>query len=129
MRHFDFWHLWPLLRDVIAVLISAAGGAWTWFKVRHAHSWPSAQGTIMGAQAMTNPGSYIRPWVASFTYSYIVNGEYYSGFYRIRARTKRQAEEKAANWKGRMVAVRYSSKQHELSTLLKSDQPGGQLGN
>jgi hypothetical protein len=58
-----------------------------------------------------------------------VNGEYYSGFHRIRARSERRAEEKIAGWKGRMVVVRYSPSKHDLSALLKSDQPGGQLGN
>jgi hypothetical protein len=67
--------------------------------------------------------------MAELTYTYIVNGEYYSGFHRIRSRTKRRAEEKIAGWKGRSVVVRYSPDKHDLSSLLKSDQPGTQIGN
>jgi hypothetical protein len=63
------------------------------------------------------------------SYSYRVNGEYYSGFHRIGARSERRAEERIVGWKGRMVVVRYSPDRHDLSVLLKGDQPGGQLGN
>lgn len=83
----------------------------------------------MGAQARASTDSYIQPWVGDLTYSYIVNGEYYSGFHRMRARSERRAEEKIAGWKGRMVVVRYCPDRPELSVLLKGDQPGGQLGN
>ena len=83
----------------------------------------------MSTQVRAITDSYIRPWVADLTYSYVVNGEYYSGFHRIRTRSERRAEEKVAGWKNRMVVVRYSPSKHDLSTLLRSDQPGGQLGN
>jgi len=129
MRHFDPWRLLPILKDVAVIVIGAATGAWAWFRTRHAHSWPSAQGTIMGAQVRSSTDSYIRPWVGDLSYNYVVNGEYYSGFHRIRARSRRRAEERIEGWKGRMVVVRYSPDKHDLSTLLKGDQPGGQLGN
>jgi len=129
MRHPDLFGLLPILKDVILLLLPAAGAVWAWFKFRHAHSWPSAQGTIMSAQAQRATNNSILPWAANFTYSYIVNGEYFSGFYRMRARSERHAEEKVAGWKDRMVVVRYSPDQPDLSVLLKSDQPGGQLGN
>lgn len=129
MRHLDLWGFWPILKDVVLLLIPAAGGAWAWFKFRHAHSWPSAQGTVVAAQVQRRAGSYLQPWVAQLTYTYIVNGEYYSGSFPMRARNERSAEEKVAGWKGRMVVVRYSPEKHDLSVLLKDDQPGGQLGN
>ena len=83
----------------------------------------------MGTQVQSGTDSYIRPWVAGLSYTYVVNGEYYSGFHRIRARSERRADEKIAGWKGRMVVVRYSPDRHELSVLRRSDQPGEQLGN
>ena len=129
MRHLDPLGLLPILKDVILLLLPAAGAAWAWFKFRHAQSWPSAQGTIMSARAQRATDNYILPWVANLTYSYVVNGEYYSGSYRMRARNERRAEEKVAGWKDRMVVVRYSPGKPDLSVLLKSDQPGGQLGN
>jgi len=69
------------------------------------------------------------PWVGELAYAYVVNGQYYSGFYTIRARNERRAEELVAGWKGRTVVVRHSPDRHDVSVLLKSDQPGGQLGN
>jgi len=129
MRHFDPWGLLPILKDVVLLLLPAAGAAWAWFKFRHAHSWPSAQGTIISAQAQATTDSHFQRWVGNLTYTYVVNGEYYSGFHRIRARNERRAEEKIAGWKDRMVVVRYSPDKPDLSVLLKSDQPGGQLGN
>jgi len=119
----------PILKDVVLLLLPAGGAAWAWFKFRHAQSWPSAQGTILGTQVQRSTDSSIQPWVAKLTYTYIVNGEYYSGFNRFRARSERRAEEKVAGWKDRMVVVRYSPDKPDLSVLLKSDQPGGQLGN
>lgn len=129
MRHLDPWGLLPILKDVALILVTAVAGAWTWFKTRHANSWPSAQGSIQSTQVRASSDSYIQPWLATLTYTYLVNGEYYSGFYRLRARSERRAEQKIEGWKGRMVVVRYSPDKHDVSTLLKSDQAGGQLGN
>ncbi len=72
---------------------------------------------------------YFHPWAAKLTYTYIVNGEYFAGEYRLRARTEQRAQEKVEGWKDRMIIVRYSPAKSDLSTILKSDQPGGQLGN
>jgi len=129
MRHFDPFEWLNIAKDVGLLLVSAGAGAWAWFRTRHAYSWPSAQGTVMGVHVRSSTDSYIQPWVGDLSYSYIVNGEYYSGFHRIRAHSERRAEEKIAGWKGRMVVVRYSPNQPDLSKLLQSDQPGGQLGN
>jgi hypothetical protein len=119
MRHFDPWGFLPLLKDLVLLILPAGAAAWAWYKTRHAHSWPSAHGTIMGAEVRASADSYIRPWVGDLTYSYIVNREYYAGFHRLRARSERRAEEKVAGWKGRTVVVRYSPRKHDLSTLLR----------
>ncbi len=125
---FDLWRYWQLLGE-IALLAAAA--AWTWIRIRQAHSWPSVQGIVWQAQAReTERGSrFFKNWVAEITYSYVVNGEYYSGVHFIGARTERRAEETVAGWKGRMLMVRYHPQKHSTSVLLRSDQPGGQLGN
>jgi hypothetical protein len=47
----------------------------------------------------------------------------------MEAFTEKQAEDRVAGWKGRVVVVRYSPSKHDVSVLLRSDQPGGQLGN
>lgn len=129
MRHFDPFSWLAILKDAAFLLISFGAAGWAWFRTRHAHSWPSTQGTIMSAGVHRSTDSYIRPWVANLIYSYVVNGEYYAGFHHIRARSERRAEDRVAGWKNRMVVVRHSPDKHDLSVLLKSDQPGGQLGN
>jgi hypothetical protein len=129
MKPHNVWHLLPLWREILAPVIATATAIWTWFKYRHAHSWPSVQGRISGAQVHRGRNSYFKPWVASLTYTYIVNGEYFAGSRPLGARSERKAEAKIDGWKDRMVVVRYSSEHPEISTLLKSDQPGGQLGN
>jgi hypothetical protein len=67
--------------------------------------------------------------VGELTYTYVANGQYYSGFHRIGGRSEGRAEERISGWKGRMVGVRDSPTKPEISVLLRSDQPGGKLGN
>lgn len=54
---------------------------------------------------------------------------YFAGSHPLGARSERKAEAKIEGWKDRMVVIRYSPRNPEISTLLKNDQPGGQLGN
>ena len=129
MKPFNPWHLLPLWQELLLPLVAAATGVWSWFKYRHAHSWPSTQGRISGAQTLRTGNSYTRPWLAKLTYTYVVQGEYYAGSYPLRARSERKAEQRIEGWKDRMVVVRYSREHPDVSTPLKSDQPGGQLGN
>jgi len=129
MRHFNIWDLLPLWQEVLLIVVAVGTGTWTWFKFRHAHSWPSAQGTVLSVSTGSSGGGHFERWVAQLTYTYVVDGQYYSGVHTIRARSERRAEERIEGWKGRVVVVRYSPTKHEVSTLLRSDQPGGQLGN
>ena len=115
--------------EIVLLGIVACGGVWAWLRARQAQSWPSTQATIRQVDVRRAADRRFRPWLGQFTYTYVVNGEYYSGFYRVRKRTERQAENLISGWKGRMVVVRYSPKKNDVSVLLKSDQPGGQLGN
>jgi hypothetical protein len=83
----------------------------------------------MWTKARTPDGDRSNRWVGELTYSYIVEGEYYSGFHPLMARSERRAEELIEGWNGRSVVVRYSPRKHAISVLLKDDQLGGQLGN
>ncbi|MFZ0277791.1 MAG: DUF3592 domain-containing protein [Candidatus Sulfotelmatobacter sp.] len=128
MRHFDPLGLLPLARDLILLLVGVAGGVLAWLKAGRAQSWPSAQGTVMGVTSRRVGGIY-KPWIGEFSYTYIVNGEYFSSRHPLRAFSRKRADALTLGWKGRMLVVRYSPTNHETSVLLKSDQPGGQLGN
>jgi len=83
----------------------------------------------MTVGVLSNGNLPFQPWAANITYSYVVNGEYYSGSRQLRAFSRRRAEAKIEGWKGRMIVVRYSPERNDLSTVLQADQPGGQLGN
>lgn len=67
--------------------------------------------------------------MGEFIYSYTVEGQYYSGYHLLGVWSQKKAERLVEGWKGRMVIVRYVRTKHEVSLLLKSDQPGGQLGS
>jgi len=129
MKPFDPWKLVPFWREFLLFGLAAGTGIWTWIRTRQAQSWFSAQGTIISTTVRSAGDRQFKPWIAELTYTYVVNGEYYSGFHNLRARSERRAEELIFGWKGRMVVVRYSPKDHETSVLLKNDQPGNQLGN
>jgi Protein of unknown function (DUF3592) len=129
MKPLNSLEILPFLPLLVILLVGVTGGILVWFRRRRAVSWPSTQGTILQAVARPVANSYLRHWVGEVTYDYVVDGESYSGSHQIRARTERRAESLIAGCKGRMVVVRYSPKNHEISVLLKSDQPGGQLGN
>jgi hypothetical protein len=122
------WRLWPvLLRDVAPLAIGAGAGIRYWIRTRQAVSWPSTQGTVWRAAARRSEKGR-RGWACVLTYSYVADGQYYSGSYLIRARNEQQADELAVQWKGRSVAVRYSPTDHGVSVLLRDDQVGG-FGN
>jgi hypothetical protein len=122
------WRIGPIfLRDVAPLAIGAGAGIRYWIRTRQAASWPSTQGTVQGARADRSQKGR-RGWACVLTYSYVANGEYYSGSYSIRSRKEQQAEELAVQWKGRSVAVRYSPSDSKVSVLLKEDQVGG-FGN
>jgi hypothetical protein len=128
MRHFDPLGLLPLARDLVLLLVGVAGGVLAWLRARHAQSWPSTQGTVVGVTSRGIGGIY-KPWIGDFSYTYIVNSEYFSRFHPIRASSRKRADALTLGWKGRMLVVRYSPSSHKTSVLLNSDQPGGQLGN
>ena len=126
MNAFDhIWNLAPVIRDVAAFALAGVAGIWRWIRSRQAQSWPSTQGTISGTAVLRKNNL----WAAEFIYSYTVEGQYYSGFHLIAAWSKKKADALIEGWKGRTVTVRYVRTKHEISVLLKSDQPGGQLGS
>lgn len=129
MRPFDPWKLLSFWQEIALVVVAASTSVWTWLRFRRAHSWPSAQGTIVSVVARSSGGGHSQRWAGEFTYTYIVDGQYFSGFHRIKTRSERRAEELISGWKGRTIVVRYSPTKHDISILLKDDQVGGQLGN
>jgi hypothetical protein len=61
-------------------------------------------------------------WGAEITYSYVIDGEYYSGFEHLPAEDQKHAEGLALGWKDREIVVRYSLGEPTKSALLLEDQ-------
>lgn len=118
------WKFAPFLRDAAPFVIAAAAGIRYCIRARQAQSWPSTQGTVMGANARIG-GQGHEGWVCALSYTYVVNGEYYSGFHSIPAMKQARAEELAQQWKVRSVVVRFSPTDHGIAVLLSDDQIGG----
>ena len=44
-------------------------------------------------------GGIYKPWIGEFSYTYIVNGEYFSGFHQIEAVSQKRADALTLGWK------------------------------
>jgi len=113
-----------LFKDALLFIVAAGAGIRYWIRRRRATSWPSTQGTVMSANA-SDRQPYRHSCLCVLSYSYAVNGDYYSGSHSIHARNERRADELATEWKGRSLVIRYSPSSHDVSVLLKDDQIGG----
>ncbi|MGE5736874.1 MAG: DUF3592 domain-containing protein [Acidobacteriota bacterium] len=116
-----------LALDIAPLLIAAAVGLRTWMKHRAAQSWPTTSGIIWSARSRPARRGERGRWVAELTFSYALDGQYYSGTRDLRARNEADADKIAAEWKGREVSVRYSPSDAETSVVLLEDQPVGTL--
>ena len=124
MTGFDQFLQWsPIVKEGALLALSAAAGVSYWIRTRRAQSWPLTQTTLWQTDVRTQD----KRWVGELTYSYKVEGEYYSGTHLRKARSEKKAEALVEAWKGRMLVVRYAPTQHDISVLLKGDQAGIQL--
>jgi hypothetical protein len=62
-------------------------------------------------------------WQVELMFSYIANGEYYSGQSLLPPETEDEAAEIAQRWKDRYLVVRYAPDDASRSVLLMDDQP------
>ena len=111
--------LWLAALSTLALLRPA----WQSFKGLSAQGWPTIQGRV-GAATVFSQAGIIPSHRARVAYTYIVNGEYYSGFYEKAFLRKSSAESFATGLKGQMAFVRYEPSLPQRSTLLQRDQYG-----
>jgi hypothetical protein len=83
--------------------------------------WPQASGRGLGAHAKSSNAAH-PIWATDITYSYVVDGEYYSGFVSLPADDEAHAEGLALGWNDRAILVRYLPNSPTESTLLLEDQ-------
>lgn len=61
-------------------------------------------------------------WVGELSYSYSVDGDYYSGFYHLPASGEDQASRWVQGWKDRRVVVHYAPGNPSQSVLVIEEQ-------
>jgi len=110
-----------ILLGLALTAVAVLRPAWQRIKSLGARGWVTIQGRVGSATVRAQHG-YIPYYLVSVTYTYVPNGEYYSGCYERTFLKKNSAETFASNVKGRMVLVRYQPQQPERSALLEQDQ-------
>ena len=94
-------------------------------RLRQARSWPKAHGIIIGGHAKRaqDPEGRFAGWNPELIYSYVVNGDYYSGRDLLPPETEGEVQEQLRAWKERKIIVRYCPLEPTRSALLAEDQP------
>ncbi len=94
---------------------------WQWLRRRAARNWPLAEARVHSAEWRQPRTGTNRYFLADVAYSYVVNGQYYSGYYR-RSFSDRDS---AATWveqvRGRALQVRYHPRDISRSLLREQD--------
>ncbi|MGA8491964.1 MAG: DUF3592 domain-containing protein [Terriglobales bacterium] len=89
-----------------------------------ARTWPQAQGTVSECRVKRagDPPDRWYVWQVELTFSYVANGEYYSGTSLLPPETEGEAAELAQRWKDRKLLVRYFPEDASKSVVLMQDQ-------
>src|SRR6266542_4178014 len=107
-----------LICEVALFVFAAGSGAVIWVRRRSARHWPIAFGKIESASSYQN----VSQWLTDVSYSYSIEGGYYSGQFQLTSRTERKANEHESRWKGRNISVRYSPRNKDISVVRIEDQ-------
>ena len=112
-----------ILFGVLLTIIALLRPVWQRIKSLRARGWLTIQGWV-GATTVSPQHGLIRSYLVRVAYTYILNGEYYSGFYERTFLRKSSADAFASSVKGQMAFVRYEPDAPARSTLLAQDQHG-----
>jgi hypothetical protein len=89
-----------------------------WFRSVRAASWPIAQGMIETVSVKTVSGQAL----GELAYSYVANGERYSGYFLLQFADEQDAWEAIDPLKGQTIFVRYHSGNAAFSAVRRTDQ-------
>jgi hypothetical protein len=91
---------------------------------KSARSWPKASAHVHATRVRREerPSDSWLCWQPELTYSYVINGEYYSGSYLLPPDSEDEADERARFWRDKDVTVRYDSQEVTYSVFLLEDQ-------
>lgn len=86
--------------------------------------WPRATGTVMDTRTeRSEGGAPWHDWSVRLIFSYVADGEYYSGDHLLPPESQGEADEIASRWRGRSLVVRYSPNDASRSVVLLQEQP------
>ena len=102
---------------VLTGLLLVGATVWRFVKYFGASSWPVVNGTVEYARSAPIDNAV----QAEITYSYEVNGEYYSGQFFKTFLRDRTADEYVARFKGKTVPVHYNPRQPDCSKLIEKE--------
>ena len=104
---------------VLAIFLAVlAERGWQWLRRRAARQWPLAEGRVERAEWRQPNSRTSRYFVADLSYSYVVGGQYYAGYYRRSFSNAESAAEFVRSVKDCTVRVRYKRGENGTSLLL-----------
>jgi hypothetical protein len=107
---------------IIAVAVAIRGLPWEKLKTLGARSWPMSQGKIESVTVIPYHVRYFTYYEAQLAYSYSVDGEYYSGFYKKFFLRESSANRFTDALREKSAFIRSNPKSADVSTLLREDQ-------
>jgi hypothetical protein len=94
----------------------------TSLRSRQAQSWPTANGSVVSCDVKTYHGRFSDYAIGELGYSYEVNGEYYSGYFKPQYNDEQAAWTFVDSRKNIPVGVRYKQGDPQTSVLRDEDQ-------
>jgi hypothetical protein len=126
---FDGDALGGLLFLVVALAIAAAGVirlfAWSMVRGWMAGGWSTTQGRVEFGSVVEHRVRYFSYFVATISYSYSVNNEYYSGNFERAFLRESVADRFVNSLKDQMIFVRSNPNHPAKSAILRQDQQAG----
>jgi hypothetical protein len=119
--------LWNFIGDKLVaflLIVAATSIGGVVFKLRKPsiRRWPLADGTLEFGESGTEQAVVLDIWFCELSYSYSVNGEFFSGQSRVRVQNEEAADALIRDFKGKRVRIRYSPENPAKSVLLWEDQ-------
>ena len=84
--------------------------------------WPTANGTVVSANARSIDGDLGTLWFCDVSYSYSVRGEFYGGYRSFGAVSEGEADDLAHTLRNQAILVHYSPKAPAKSAILREEQ-------
>ena len=99
--------------------------AWNHLKALLASGWYTVQGIVELGDVREQEVRFVSYYIARVDYSYLVNNEYFSGYFERTFLREGSADRFVSKIKGQPIFVRAHPRNPDRSAVLERDQPGG----